>query len=54
VAAAILDDRLRLHRFVRADVVFGRTPLHVNVRWPTAAATDCVAWRLKLTAGQAK
>lgn len=31
-----------------------RGPLHVNVRWPTSAATDCVAWLLELTAGSVK
>ena len=31
-----------------------RGPLHVNVRWPTSAATDCVAWLLELTSGQAR
>lgn len=31
-----------------------RGPLHVNVRWPTSAATDCVAWLLELTAGHTK
>ena len=31
-----------------------RGPLHVNVRWPTSGATDCVAWLLELTAGHPK
>jgi transposase-like protein len=31
-----------------------RGPLHLNVRWPTAAAEDCRAWLRELTAGLLK
>jgi len=31
-----------------------RGPLHLNVRWPTAAAEDCRAWLRELTSGLLK
>ena len=31
-----------------------RGPLHLNVRWPTAAAGDCRAWLSELSAGLLK
>ena len=31
-----------------------RGPLHLNVRWPTAAAGDCLAWLSELSAGLLK
>ncbi len=31
-----------------------RGPLHLNVRWPTAAAADCRAWLSELSSGLLK
>ena len=31
-----------------------RGALHLNVRWPTAAAEDCRAWLRELSSGQLK
>lgn len=31
-----------------------RGPLHLNVRWPSAAAEDCRAWLRELTSGLLK
>ena len=31
-----------------------RGPLHLNVRWPTAAADDCTAWLRELSSGLLK
>jgi transposase len=31
-----------------------RGPLHLNVRWPTAAADDCTAWLRELSSGMLK
>ena len=31
-----------------------RGPLHLNVRWPTAAAEDCRSWLRELTSGLLK
>jgi transposase len=31
-----------------------RGPLHLNVRWPTAAAEDCRAWLRELSSGLLK
>ena len=31
-----------------------RGPLHLNVRWPTAAADDCQAWLRELSSGLLK
>ena len=31
-----------------------RGPLHLSVRWPSAAANDCTAWLRELTAGLLK
>ena len=31
-----------------------RGPLHINVRWPTSAASDCAAWLRELTTGVLK
>jgi hypothetical protein len=31
-----------------------RGPLHLNVRWPTAAADDCRAWLSELCSGLLK
>jgi len=31
-----------------------RGPLHLNVRWPTAAAEDCRAWLSELSSGLLK
>jgi transposase len=31
-----------------------RGPLHINVRWPTAAAEDCRAWLSELSSGLLK
>lgn len=36
------------------DVEVRRGPLHLNVRWPTAAAEDCRAWLRELSAGLLK
>jgi hypothetical protein len=31
-----------------------RGPLHLNVRWPTSGAEDCVAWLRELCSGLLK
>jgi transposase len=36
------------------QVELRRGPLHLNVRWPTAAADDCRAWLRELTSGLLK
>ncbi|MEO6745514.1 MAG: transposase [Caldimonas sp.] len=36
------------------QVELRRGPLHLNVRWPTAAAEDCRAWLRELTSGLLK
>jgi transposase len=36
------------------EVELRRGTLHLNVRWPTAAADDCRAWLRELTAGLVK
>jgi transposase len=36
------------------EVELRRGPLHLNVRWPTAAAEDCRAWLRELTTGLLK
>ena len=36
------------------QIEFRRGPLHLNVRWPTAAAEDCRAWLSELSSGLLK
>ena len=36
------------------DVELRRGPLHLNVRWPCAAAGDCLAWLRELTSAASK
>ncbi len=36
------------------DVELRRGPLQLNVRWPSAAAGDCLAWLRELTSGLSK
>jgi transposase len=36
------------------DVELRRGPLHLHVRWPTAAAEDCRSWLRELTSGLLK
>ena len=36
------------------EIELRRGPLHLNVRWPSSAAVDCVAWLGQLTSGSSK
>lgn len=36
------------------EIELRRGPLHLHVRWPSAAAGDCLTWLRELTAGPAK
>ena len=36
------------------DIELRRGLLHLNVRWPSSAAVDCVAWLGQLTSGPSK
>ena len=36
------------------DIELRRGPLHLNVRWPSSAAVDCVAWLGQLTSGPSR
>ena len=46
-AAAPIDQAL-------IQIELRRGPLHLNVRWPTAAAEDCRAWLSELSSGLLK
>ena len=50
--AAQADAAAAAHALIHVEL--RRGPLHLNVRWPTSAAGECVAWLRELTSGLSK